>query len=263
MIRDTMAVVVFDSFIKIQVGNGKNTLFWRDRWIHGLSIYDIAPSVLELVSTRNINRRKVHDALQENRWMLDISKPLTELAALQCIRLWIKLGDIVRDEEMEDSFTWPWTMDDSYSMSSIYNLLHEGDIRFPAAAAIWENGAPLKQKIFAWLAVQRRLWTADRRTRHGLQPSTSACYVCLQEEDTADHLLVQCVHARQAWTRIFQRMGINVPVPTAVDSLEEWWLHSRDAFTKQTVGNFDALVLLGTWELWKNRNAAVFNNIQQ
>jgi hypothetical protein len=157
MIRDTMAVVVFDSFIKIQVGNGKNTLFWRDQWIHGLSIYDIAPLVLELVSTRNINRRKVHDALQENRWMLDISKPLTELAALQCIQLWIKLGDIVRDEEMEDSFTWPWTIDGSYSASSIYNLLHEGDIRFPATAAIWENGAPLKQKIFAWLAVQRRL----------------------------------------------------------------------------------------------------------
>ena len=34
---------------------------------------------------------------------------------------------------------------------------------------VWRSWAPLKCKIFAWLAMQYRLWTSDRRARHGLQ----------------------------------------------------------------------------------------------
>jgi hypothetical protein len=145
----------------------------------------------------------------------------------------------------------------------IYSLLHEGDIKFQSADAIWENGVPLKHKIFAWLVVQQRLWMADRRTRHGLQNVTSVCSICLQEEDMTDHLLFQCVHARQVWTKTFLALAILAPASVAMDRFEDWWLASRETYNVQTIGNFDALVLLYSWELWKNRNAAVFDNVSQ
>jgi hypothetical protein len=90
----------------------------------------------------------VADALNANRWMLDISKPLSPLAALQCVKLWISLSHIDREMDEEDKFTWPWTSNGQYSAASTYNLLLEGNITFPAAEAIWENGAPLKQFFF-------------------------------------------------------------------------------------------------------------------
>lgn len=34
---------VFDSLVKITVGNGSKVLFWTDRWIHGAAVTDIAP----------------------------------------------------------------------------------------------------------------------------------------------------------------------------------------------------------------------------
>lgn len=34
---------VFDSLVKITVGNGSKVLFWIDRWIHGAAVTDIAP----------------------------------------------------------------------------------------------------------------------------------------------------------------------------------------------------------------------------
>jgi hypothetical protein len=54
-----------------------------------------------------------------------------------------------------------------------------------------------------------------------------------------------------------------MPIPIEDDRLEDWWLSARDRLTLGMVANFDALVLLCTWELWKNRNAMVFNNVQQ
>jgi len=51
---------------------------------------------------------------------------------------------------------------------STYNLLQEGSMQFSAAEGIWENGASLKCKIFAFLAMQYRLHTSDRRGVNGV-----------------------------------------------------------------------------------------------
>lgn len=57
MIEDKEARAVFDSLVKIEVGEGAKVLFWRDRWIHGFSTADIAPLIHALVDTRTRNRR--------------------------------------------------------------------------------------------------------------------------------------------------------------------------------------------------------------
>ena len=44
MIEDKDARLVFDTLVHIEVGPGDKVLFWRDKWIHGCSAMDIAPS---------------------------------------------------------------------------------------------------------------------------------------------------------------------------------------------------------------------------
>jgi hypothetical protein len=39
------------------------------------------------------------------------------------------------------------------------------------------------------------------------------CYVCLQDEDTLDHILLNCVVARDIWFRVFSRVGVQLDVP--------------------------------------------------
>jgi hypothetical protein len=48
--------------------------------------------------------------------------------------------------------------------------------------------------------------------------------------------------------------------PSVICTLEEWCLRECDKFTAKTRRNFDALIILGCWTLWKNHNAWVFNN---
>ena len=57
MLKDTQAAVVFDSLARFTIGNGRATLFWKDRWITGRAASNIAPLVIATVSARCRNRR--------------------------------------------------------------------------------------------------------------------------------------------------------------------------------------------------------------
>jgi hypothetical protein len=128
---------------------------------------------------------------------------------------------------------------------------------------LWKSFAPLKCKIFVWLALRYRLWTADRRFRHGLEDRTHACYTCLQEEDTVDHILTQCPYARMVWLGCLNRWDLHVEEPQGHRSLQAWWNSTRDRVQKKDRKRFDTLVILVAWTLWKQRNARTFGNRQK
>jgi hypothetical protein len=50
---------------------------------------------------------------------------------------------------------------------------------------------PPNVKLFTWLATRGTLWTEDRRRRHNLD-AHDVCWMCDQEQETRDHILVNC-----------------------------------------------------------------------
>jgi hypothetical protein len=169
----------------------------------------------------------------------------------------------VRNPNEPDRFSWPWTSSNCYTASSAYNMLVQRNERTALAEAIWESKGTPKSKRFMWLAAQHRIWTSDRRARHGLQRTSAACFVCLQEEDTAEHLLIQCVFAREVWQRCKQLLEANFEIPSTQSTLEDWWLTERARIQGRERKWFDTLVCLAGHRLWKNRNAWCFQNTQR
>jgi ACT domain-containing protein len=55
------------------VGDGNNTFFWADRWLHSQSITALALNVVNRVLKKFIRCRAVRDALGNNKWVADIS----------------------------------------------------------------------------------------------------------------------------------------------------------------------------------------------
>jgi hypothetical protein len=55
---------LFASSIISFVGNGKNTLFWSDRWLNGCYIQDIAPEVAAKVDKKTRSSRTVAQGQQ-------------------------------------------------------------------------------------------------------------------------------------------------------------------------------------------------------
>jgi hypothetical protein len=55
-------------------------LFWKDRWILGQHIEDLAPTIFNMVPKKVVNSRTFVEAMQGSRWTRDIH----ELALGRC-----------------------------------------------------------------------------------------------------------------------------------------------------------------------------------
>lgn len=238
-------------------------MFWRDRWIHGVAVQDVAPAIVDLVDTRIINSRTVQQAFEADCWVSDIKTSTSFTALLQLMHLQHAITSVPRDSDRPDTFTWPCAASGTYSAKSTYNWLCQELQVCSFASAIWRSWAPLKCKIFSWLAAQYRIWTSDRRARHGLQDTVSACFTCLQEEDNVDHIFMQCVYAQETWHRCLDALQLPIQRPLATDTFLGWWMLHRQQFSKAEKRGFDTFVICTVWSLWKQRNACVFARTEQ
>ncbi|KAK1695406.1 hypothetical protein QYE76_012103 [Lolium multiflorum] len=154
--------------------------------------------VVASVNSHRRNRRSVREALLNHTWINDVGAGLGLQGCLECLMVLALVGSVTIVDGVPDTFRWPWSGDGRYSAQSTYKMLCQGDVSFSGAVCVWKSWAPLKCKIFAWMAWQGRLWTSDRRMRHGLQPTTSACYTCLQEEDTVKHIMAGALSSQSS-----------------------------------------------------------------
>ena len=127
---------VFDSLVCIEVGRGDKVLFWRDRWIHGFSVKDIAPLIHAQVDTRTVNKRTVQEGLDNGRWLLDLNGELNFGGHLQLLHLNLAISTVIRDPSSEDSFSWPADPSGNYTSRSTYHHLCLGTERVPYASCI-------------------------------------------------------------------------------------------------------------------------------
>jgi hypothetical protein len=92
---------------------------------------------------------------------------------------------------------------------------------------LWRANIPPKVKFFFWLTLHGRLWTAERRKRHGLQPDAT-CALCDQMDETGDHFLCSCVYAREVWSRLLAAMASIATPPQRDACLLGWWMSARE-----------------------------------
>ncbi|GJN03496.1 hypothetical protein PR202_ga20949 [Eleusine coracana subsp. coracana] len=76
-----------------KVGDGRSTLFWRDRWILGQRMEELCPLIFSMVPKRISNKRTVHEAITDMRWIQDIHGA----ASIEVILEFIKVCDIILD----------------------------------------------------------------------------------------------------------------------------------------------------------------------
>ena len=75
------SVAMFSTSV-ISIVGGHRTLFWCDKWMHGKSLTDLAPSFCRYVPKKTLNQRTVHTTLMDNSWVRDIRGGLTTEALL-------------------------------------------------------------------------------------------------------------------------------------------------------------------------------------
>ena len=126
---------------------------------------------------------------------------------------------------------------------------------------VWKVWVPPKVKFFSWLALQDRIWTANRLERRGW-PNCGLCPLCKREQETGAHLFFKCRYTIRLWRAIIEKIGLH-HMDTSTwhlhETVKEWW----DKRTDCTNPNWHAmasLTMLVSWTIWNKRNARVFRH---
>ncbi|KAF8671847.1 hypothetical protein HU200_049844 [Digitaria exilis] len=118
------------------------------------------------------------------------------------------------------------------------------------------SGAPKLAtiKFFAWLLVLGKLNCRSYRYRRNIcTVDESYCALCPSVEETDNHIFFECALARNTWECI----GVD---PDG-GSCRHPWLMGRELPLPSSV-QYDAILLV-FWQLWKARNAMIFNQEQR
>ena len=104
-----------------------------------------------------------------------------------------------------------------YSVKLLYEVLNRTEAKttpFPTLS-VWNNMVPLKVGFFAWEASWGKVLTLDQLKKRG-RSLANRCYLCEEEEETLNHLLVHCSKVKMLWELILAIVGFGWIFPFSV-----------------------------------------------
>ena len=79
----------------------------------------------------------------------------------------------------------------------------------------------------------------------------------MSDNETMNHLMVQCPFAAAVWTRLNQRLGLVLAIPDYQSSLAEWWSRVVMTLSNKDQKTANSYIMLVIRALWLERNARV------
>jgi hypothetical protein len=185
------------------------------------------------------------------------------LLEVYLLRLYLQLWDLTSTISLTagqgDKAIWRCTLDGKFSVSSAYELFFIANTRFACAKPIWKSKDPMKCRLFMWLAVHMRCLTADNLQRRNW-PHNPTCALCRVANEDCTHLFLHCRYTQQVWHRFRAWTKASFPIPDDDFHTEEWWIEARKVVPKAIRRDFDTISILLHWQVWKERNARIFQN---
>ena len=223
---------------RIQIGDGKNKNIWGDTWLPSAKNGLISSSI-----QRSLEEAKVCGLMKVNErvWDLDVIRDLLseeDVKKIQQIPL----------SHRDISDIWFWIHDSRgvFTIKSCYRQLQSlsvhGNRQF--WRKFWYLKVPPKVLHFLLRAYYECILTAVilRTRRVDVNP---ICAWCKEAVETIQHVLSDCILARESWTLT----QLNVGSPGSGSILE--WIASFFA-----VNNLESCALfeVTSWQLWQQRN---------
>ena len=116
----------------------------------------------------------------------------------------------------------------SYSIKLVYKGLDPSPtIEFPYHP-VWNPIVPPKIGFFTWEATWGKVLTLDQLKRRG-RAFANICFLCEEDEETIDHLLIHCKRAKTLWNLLLSVVGTSWVFPRSV-------LHTLLAWQGAAVG---------------------------
>ena len=123
--------------------------------------------------------------------------------------------------------------------------------------SIWNPIVPPKLGFFAWEASWGKVLTLDQLKRRGFT-LVNRCFLCEEEEETIDHLLIHCSTAKMLWNLLLAIADYDWVFPLTVRQALLAWQNARVGKKRKRVWMAAPLCLF--WTVWIERNRVAFDN---
>jgi ribonuclease HI len=155
-----------------------------------------------------------------------------------------------------DKLVWSWnralgivTVKQAYQSILYSNLKGENRWWYKA---IWHVNVPSKIICFIWLCLMDNILTGvNYQRRGGIGPSV--CSLCLNGEDSTDHLFTHCVVSKLIWKEVLSQLMIHDEwgEKGLEDNLLKWFIKYP---------KLRHIPFMVIWGIWKYRNKRLFEN---
>ena len=120
--------------------------------------------------------------------------------------------------ESEDSVEWVDTKSGIFSIKSFYSFLASREVDPFPQGMVWNSWAPVRVNFFAWGETWAKILTLDQLKKRG-RKMPNRYYMCKEEEETSDHILLHCPKACILWQLIFALFGVQWVMHSSVRGL--------------------------------------------
>jgi hypothetical protein len=202
----------FSAGVTKTVGNGRNTLFWRDKWAAGVPLQVRFPRLFSISNQHNGSVASMRDPEAANGWNFRWRRRLFEWEST----LFNELLLLINSASLTDAEDrWGWRPDEgkSFTVKSAYDIV--SDMLLPkeylstaqdlSFKVLWKCMAPSKVTGFAWLVLLDRVPTRVNLIRRQviIDDMNQCCVFCGNSAETVTHLFLYCNCILQVWERVF------------------------------------------------------------
>lgn len=252
----------FDSGLKHIVGCGNLTRFWKQGWCGETPLKTRFRKLFHLSIQKNKSILEMGEWRNGSwSWSFKWRRSLSLRERNMVDELCNVVNGIPLRRNVMDSWVWKEEQEGRYTVQSAYSLIQapSWDASDPIFQLVWSSAAPSNVCIFIWKLVQDRLPTRLNLLKRNVIHSAAeaCCPLCLQEEESTDHILVGCPVAAGVWASFYRWMGVSTALPGGCrDHLQQ---HMILTLNDKQNAVFRVTWYAVAWTIWLHRNNVVFS----
>jgi hypothetical protein len=251
----------FEENIRREVGDGRNTFFWKDPWIDGGMLCNLFRRLFDLSLDKEV---KVAEMIVEEegvkkinwRWRRNLFEWEKEMVKV-CSDLVLSVKRVDGEGDC-----WKWN-DENYSVKDAYQVIKEGEgdgeIECEWHKDIWNQLIPSNMSTLAWRMFHKRLPTKENLVRRGISLNSSIlCVGGCGNPETEDHVFFNCPMLGSIWRKIVNWLGVHLVFPEGGhDHLS--LLKNLVPCNNKTRDRVGVIWFTTIYLIWKTRNDMIFN----
>lgn len=246
-----------------RVSNGRSIDVSKDRWVPN----DNGGLIIPTDTSNRFTPLSVSDLINHDSkvWTIDHIEPFLSQSDASAIKA-IPIGDL----EIDDKLIWPHEKNGIYSVKSGYHCIHS-DIPLKASSSassshsinsktwnlVWSIKTTPKIQHFLWRVISGSIPTFWNLYKRKILTNPTCC-LCGESPETVEHCILLCPWTDNVW---FGGALGYIPSKMNITSIDRWLLGIKEGIGAITddISSLLTYIAQTMWEIWKARNAAIFN----